>query len=242
MTEKEIRNKVIKTAKKYDGAVTGNKKHKEIVDVFNLVRPDGHPMDYAGPWCAAFVSGVEIEALGVNEAKKICPLSYNCGTIISKAKKAGTWIESDSHKPKPADWILYDWQDSGAGDNTNAPDHVGLVEKVDDGIITVIEGNKRGAYGIRKLLVNGRYIRGFVAIPYSKPARASGKPAEIKAIKKGSTVRIRKGANQYGTTKKFAAFVYDRKYKVIEVVGSRAVIADGKTVIGAVNKNDCINV
>ena len=240
MTGKEIRDRIIKTAKKYDGARTGNKKHKEIIDIFNKVKPDGYAMTYSGPWCAAFVSGVEIEALGAADAKKICPLSYNCGTIISKAKKDGTWIEKDSYKPEVAEWILYDWQDSGAGDNTNAPDHVGLVEKVSGGIITVIEGNKRGAYGIRKLSVNGRYIRGFVAIPYDKIATKEKK--KTGAIKKGSTIRIRKNANQYGTTKKFAAFVYDRKYKVVEIVGARVVFADGKTVIGAVSKNDCINV
>lgn len=242
MTEKEIRAKVIETAKKYLGAKEGGKLHKEIIDIFNTVKPDGGKMTTSAPWCAAFASGVEIEALGKTNAKKICPLSYNCGTIISKAKKLGCWIEKDNYKPKEADWILYDWQDSGKGDNTGSPDHVGIVEKVSGGEITVIEGNKNDKCERRTLKVNGKYIRGFVAIPYAKIASSSQTKVvkKGKAVKVGSQIRIKKGANQYGTTKDFAKFVYDRTYKVVEMRGNRVVFADGKTVMGAVSKNDCI--
>lgn len=246
MTEKEIRAKVIETAKKYLGAKEGGKLHKEIIDIFNTVKPDGGKMTTTAPWCAAYASGVEIEALGKTNAKKICPLSYNCGTIISKAKKLGCWIEKDGYKPKEADWILYDWQDSGKGDNTGSPDHVGIVEKCADGEIIVIEGNKNDRCERRTLKVNGKYIRGFVAIPYAKIATSQTKvvekDAKTKTVKVGSQIRIKKGANQYGTTKGFASHVYNTTYKVIEIRGNRVVFAtkDGKTVMGAVGKSDCI--
>lgn len=245
MTENEIRQKVIDKAKSYLGVKEGSKKHKHIVEVFNTVKPDGGAMTVSAPWCACFVSAVEIETLGKADAKKICPLSYNCGTITSKAKKMGTWIESDSHTPKVADWILYDWQDSGKGDNKGGADHVGLVEKVTAKQIYVIEGNKNDRVERRILKINGRFIRGFVAIPYKNIAstddaeKPKPKPKDNK-VKVGSTIRIRYGANQYGTTKGFLHKVYENPYKVIEIRGNRVVFADGKTVMGAVSKNDCI--
>ena len=60
-----------------------------------------------------------------------------------------------------------------------------------------------------------------------------------KTLKVGATIRIRKGANQYGKTRGFASFVYDKKYTVKEIRGNRVVFADGKTVMGAVAKKDC---
>ena len=244
MTENEIRQKVIDKAKSYLGIKEYSKEHRNIVDVFNTVKPDGGAMTLSAPWCACFVSAVEIETIGKSNAKSICPLSYNCGTIISKAKKMGIWIESDSYSPKGADWIMYDWQDSGKGDNTGSSDHVGIVEKVGNKEITVIEGNKNDRVERRKLKVNGRYIRGFVAIPYKQIATSQTivvtKPPSEKKVKVGSLIKIRKGANQYGTTRNFIDKVYKNTYKVIEISGNRVVFADGKTVMGAVAKGDCI--
>ena len=241
MTESEIRTKVIKTAKKYLGEKEGGKEHKHLMDVFNTVKPDGWAMTYSAPWCAAFASAIEIEALGKADAKKVCPLSANCGTITDKAKKMGIWIESDAHHPKVADWILYDWQDSGKGDNKGGADHVGIVELVNGNEIIVIEGNKNDKVERRTLKVNGRFIRGFVAIPYGKLATKSTKTvSKKKVLKVGSKIRIKDGANQYGKTKGFAPKVYKNTYTVVEIRGSRVVFAEGKTVMGAVSKNDCI--
>lgn len=242
MTEAELRKKVVNTAKKYMGAKEGGKDHKHLMDVFNTVKPDGWAMTYSAPWCAAFASAVEIEALGKDDAKKICPMSANCGTIVTKAKKMGIWIESDKHTPKEADWILYDWQDSGKGDDTGSPDHVGIVEKVSGGEITVIEGNRSDMVARRFIKVDGRYIRGFVAIPYAKIAGDTKTTKKKKVLKVGAKIRIKENANQYGKTKRFAPKVYKTTYKVVEINGNRVVFAttDGKTVMGAVSKGDCI--
>ena len=73
----------------------------------------------------------------------------------------GIWVESDSYVPSPGDYIFYDWDDNGIGDNRGDSDHVGIVEKVSDGLIYVIEGNYSNAVKRRTLAVNGRYIRGY---------------------------------------------------------------------------------
>ena len=87
--------------------------------------------------------------------------------MIALFQKLGKWIENDAYVPSPGDVIFYDWQDSGSGDNTGWPDHVGIVETISGSTITVIEGNKSNAVGRRTLQVNGKYIRGYGVPKYS---------------------------------------------------------------------------
>ena len=218
-TAKDYRTKLVKTALKFIGAKEGGKKHKHIIDVFNTVKPDGWAMTYSAPWCAAAVSSWAIEAFGADKAKKYFPLSANCGTIITKAKKMGIWKEKDSYKPTAGDWILYDWQDSGRGDDKGSPDHVGLIQKVGEKFFTVIEGNKNDAVENRRVAINGKYVRGFVVPDYAKmvpkPKKADPKKTEKKKAEPKKTVkkkakvinyRVKKGdtlskiAKKYGTT------------------------------------------
>lgn len=202
-TEKQLRNQLIKTAKSFLGAKQGSAKHKELINKFNQVKPDGWAMTYSAAWCAAAASAFAIKTFGVSKAKKYFPLSANCGTIITKAKKMGIWVESDSHIPKGGDWILYDWDDNGKGDNVGGPDHVGTVDKVSDSKIYVVEGNKSKAVGERILAVNGRYIRGFVTPKYSAMAKSKTSSTITYTVKRGDTLSAI--AKKYGTTVKAIA-------------------------------------
>lgn len=202
-TEKQLRNQLIKTAKSFLGAKQGSAKHKELINKFNQVKPDGWAMTYSAAWCAAAASAFAIKTFGVSKAKKYFPLSANCGTIITKAKKMGIWVESDSHIPKGGDWILYDWIDSGGGDNVGGPDHVGTVHKVSNSKIYVIEGNKSNAVGERIIAVNGRYIRGFVTPKYSAMAKKKTSSTITYTVKRGDTLSAI--AKKYGTTVKAIA-------------------------------------
>lgn len=186
-TEKTLRTKIVDKAKSYLGAAQGSAKHKEIIDAFNTVKPDGGAMTYTAYWCAAFASAMAIMTFGKDAAKKYFPLSWNCDTIITKAKALGIWKESDAYKPEAGDWILYDWEDNGKGDNVGSPNHVGIVDTITRGVIRVIEGNKNKAVGVREIPVNGRYIRGFVLPDYEEMAKAMTKkkePAPSKMAKK----------------------------------------------------------
>lgn len=168
--ESVARDMIVAEAKKRLGVKQWSKAHKAIIDDFNEVKPDGGAMTYSAPWCAAFASTMAIRAYGKTNAKNWFPLSYNCNTIIEKAKKLGIWKESDKYEPEPGDWILYDWDDLGNGDNKGSSDHVGIVRYVSKGAIHVIEGNKGTSeeVGERIISVNGRYIRGFVVPKYDR--------------------------------------------------------------------------
>ena len=159
------RNAVVKQAKAWLGRKESNGSHKKIIDVYNSHKPlaRGYKVKYTDAWCATFVSAVAI-ALGYT---KIIPTECGCEKMIALFKKLGSWSESDSRTPAAGDIIFYDWQDSGSGDNKGGSDHVGIVEKVSGGTITVIEGNYSNAVKRRKLNVNGKYIRGYGVPKYT---------------------------------------------------------------------------
>lgn len=152
-------NKVIDQAKAWLGKKESDGSHKAIIDVYNAHKPlpQGYKVKYTDSWCATFVSAVAIKT-GCTD---IIPLECSCQRQIELFKKQGTWVENDARTPEPGDIIYYDWDDSGKGDNVGWSDHVGIVEKVSGGKITVIEGNYSNAVKRRTLAVNAKGIRGY---------------------------------------------------------------------------------
>ena len=96
------------------------------------------------------------------ELDDIIPIEISCPYMIEIAKKFGIWQESDSYRPNPGDIIMYDWQDTGYGDNVGVADHVGVVESIEGNRFTVIEGNRNDSVSRRKMVVNTIYIRGYI--------------------------------------------------------------------------------
>lgn len=160
--------KIIKVSAEYDGCEKGDKKEKDLIKIFNTVKPNGYTARVSDPWCAIAISAWAIKAYGKDVAKKYLPLSASVPDMQRKARNMGLWLEDDKTVPIEGDWILYDWQDSGLGDNTGSPDHVGLVIKAGKTSFCVREGNKgsQSICGIRWMDVGGRYIRGFIRPRY----------------------------------------------------------------------------
>ena len=182
MTENDIRNLVIKAATKYIGC--GN---KSIVDIYNAHKPlaRGYKVQYTDAWCATFVSTVAI-VCGLTD---IMPTECSCSKMTALYQSLGRWEESDGYSPAPGDLIMYNWQDNGKGDNTGNPDHVGIVEKVVGGYMTIIEGNYSSMVKRRTLAVNGKYIRGYCLPDYASKATITTTEdniMQIPALKKGS--------------------------------------------------------
>lgn len=167
--ESDNRKRIINTAKSYLGTVGGSSAHADILYFFNTVKPQGYAAKKNDPWCSEFVSACAIQTFGKKDAISYFPLSASCPRMITEARAKGIWVEKDSFIPETADFILYDWDDKEPKkDNRNTPDHVGIVEKVKDGDITVIEGNCGNKVKRRTLDVNGKYIRGFVTPRYDR--------------------------------------------------------------------------
>ncbi len=174
MTEQEARAKVVSIAQSYIGCKESDGSHKKIIDLYNSHKPlaRGYAVKYTDAWCSTFASAVAIQA-GLTS---IIPTECGCQKHIELFKKLGSWQENDAYVPSPGDYIFYDWQDNGVGDNTGAADHVGIVEKVCGQTITVIEGNYSNSVKRRTLAVNGRYIRGY-GVPKYGSGTASAAPA-----------------------------------------------------------------
>ena len=211
MTEQELRNKVVQTARGYLGSKEADGTNKKIIDGYNAHKPlaRGYLVKYTDAWCATFVSFIGI-VCGLTD---IMPTECGCGAMIDLYKKKGRWQENDAHRPQTADIIMYDWDDNGVGDCTGYPEHVGIVKEVNGNTITVIEGNMNDAVGERTLQVNGRFIRGYclpdyaskasgvpsASVPSGNPSSGSASSAEqVYTVRAGDT--LSKIAEKYGTT------------------------------------------
>lgn len=201
-TEKQIRERVVSIAKAWLGCKESDGTHKQIIDTYNAHKPlaRGYAVRYTDAWCATYASAVAIKA-GLTD---IIPLECSCSKLIELAKKLGIWVENDAYIPEEGDFVEYDWQDSGIGDNKGNPDHIGMVVSVSGNTITVIEGNKNNAVEYRELAINGKYIRGFIAPDYaSLTTKEDEKKGEngaemVHIVKKGDT--LSKIASKYDTT------------------------------------------
>ena len=159
MTENDARKLYVDTAKSFLGYSEASGKHRQIIDIYNARTPlpRNYKVTYTDAWCATFVSACAIKCGMAN----IIPRECSCFYQVEQFQKMERWCENDGYIPKPGDIIYYDWQDNGKGDDTGVPDHVGIVESVSGGVITVIEGNKNDSVERRKIAVDGTCIRGY---------------------------------------------------------------------------------
>ena len=178
MTELALRQTVVnvmldwykKGIKESDGS------HKTIIDLYNKYGDQtGYHMTYSDPWCATAASAAFLVAehnTGI-QFSTIIPKECSCERMIQKFAKLGEWQENDAYIPTIGDYIFYDWDDNGIGDDRGISDHVGIVTGVSVGKISVVEGNYNNGFGKRTISINGRYIRGFGTPNYAKLANTS---------------------------------------------------------------------
>lgn len=202
------RQKVVDLARSWVGKNEADGSYKTIIDIYNTMSsfPRGTKMLYSWAWCACTWSALAVK-LGYTA---IMPVEISCYYLIEAAKKMGIWQENDGYVPKPGDAVLYDWDDSGAGDNTGSPDHVGTVESVNEsaGYFVVIEGNYSNAVKRRTVSINGRYIRGFICPKYDDDTVDAPQQESGKSI---STIAHEVIAGQWGNG--------DARKKALEVKG-----------------------
>lgn len=180
------RQAVVNLVTSWEGKKEADGSYKSIIDLYNKLPVEQLPrrtrMMYGWAWCACTWSALAVQ-LGY---LAIMPIEISCHYLIENAKKMGVWIENDAHIPQPGDAILYDWKDSGNGDNVGMPDHVGTVIYVNKsaGYMVVMEGNYSDAVKRRTISLNGKYIRGFITPNYDSgtvttPVQEAGKTLSI---------------------------------------------------------------
>ena len=155
--------KVLDVARKYMGVETGTREHKKIVDAYNSVdpKPVGYTATYDDDWCDIFVTTVFQQAGLSDLIGRECGVQRHIGIM----EKKGIW--KGRTQPKVGDIVTFDWDGGGWAD------HIGIVESVNNGVITTIEGNSALYAGsTAKTKVNrktydwnSRYIKG-----YARPA------------------------------------------------------------------------
>ena len=156
-------NRVLDIARSYLGVETGSREHKKIVDAYNSVdpKPVGYTANYQDDWCDIFVTTVYQQAGLSDLIGRECGVQRHIGIM----EKKGIW--KGRTQPKVGDIVTFDWDGGGWAD------HIGIVESVNNGVITTIEGNSSLYAGsTAKTRVNrktydwnSRYIKG-----YARPA------------------------------------------------------------------------
>lgn len=90
-------------------------------------------------WCACFVSWCANECGYIDAG--VIPKFAGCVNGVQWFRERGLW-QDNSYEPRPGDIIFYDWDNKGSsGPQDGESDHVGIVEKVEDGIVYTVEGN-----------------------------------------------------------------------------------------------------
>lgn len=107
-------------------------------------------------WCACFVSWCANKCGYINSG--IIPKFSGCINGVDWFKDRGQWV-GNSFEPGPGMIIFFDWDDED-GQDGNA-DHVGIVEKVENGRVYTIEGNTSDSCRQRSYPVGYYQILGY---------------------------------------------------------------------------------
>lgn len=103
-------------------------------------------------WCACFVSWCA-DQCGYIESGLV-PKFAGCVDGANWFKSNGKW-QDRTYEPKVGDIIFFDWE----GDGTT--DHVGIVEKCENGTVYTVEGNSGDACKQRQYAVGSSNIYGY---------------------------------------------------------------------------------
>lgn len=87
-------------------------------------------------WCACFVSWCANECGYIDAG--VIPKFAGCVWGVEWFRDRGLW-QDNSYEPRPGDIIFFDWDDENGQDGES--DHVGIVEKVENGTVYTVEGN-----------------------------------------------------------------------------------------------------
>ena len=159
------RDRILRAAASLVGVRSGSAAHHQLVKDYNSVNPlpVGYAVKNTDDWCDVFVTTV-FQREGLSHL-----IGRECGVErhIQIFKRLGIWNENGSSTPKSGDIITFNW-DQDYQQNDGFADHIGIVERVENGLIHTIEGNS-GVVGTVKrnvYRIGHGNIRGFATPRY----------------------------------------------------------------------------
>ena len=163
-TKKDQRDAVIDAAIALLGIRGGSAEHAKLVRDYNSVRPlpVGYAVKDSDDWCDIFVT-VLFQRQGLSDL-----IGRECGVErhINIFKQKGIWNEDGASTPQRGDIITFNW-DQDSQPNNGWADHIGIVEKVENGVIYTIEGNSHDQVKRNQYRIGHGNIRGFARPNYA---------------------------------------------------------------------------
>ena len=157
------KDSVLREAASLVGIKGGSEEHKALVNDYNSVKPlpVGYAVKESDDWCDIFTT-VVFQRQGLSHL-----VGRECGVErhIQIFKKLGIWNEDGTSTPKAGDIITFNW-DKDTQQNDGWADHIGIVEKVENGIIHTIEGNSNNQVRRNVYQIGHGNIRGFASPQY----------------------------------------------------------------------------
>ena len=159
------RDRILRAAASLVGVRSGSAAHHQLVNDYNSINPlpVGYAVKNSDDWCDVFVTTV-FQREGLSHL-----IGRECGVErhIQIFKRLGIWNEDGASTPKAGDIITFNW-DQDSQPNNGFADHIGIVERVENGLIHTIEGNS-GVVGTVKrnvYRIGHGNIRGFATPRY----------------------------------------------------------------------------
>ncbi len=110
-------------------------------------------------WCACFVSWCANECGYIDTG--VIPKFAGCVNGVQWFKDRGQWMDG-SAEPVPGMIIFFDWDNKGSsGPQDGLSDHVGIVQKVENGIVYTVEGNSGDSVRVNQYSLGHYEILGY---------------------------------------------------------------------------------
>ena len=110
-------------------------------------------------WCACFVSWCAAQCGYIDTG--VCPKFSGCGNGVQWFQDRGQWLDG-STEPVAGMIIFFDWDNQGGSSPRDGEaDHVGIVQKVENGIIYTVEGNSGNLCRVNRYSVGQYEIMGY---------------------------------------------------------------------------------
>ena len=110
-------------------------------------------------WCACFVSWCANECGYIDTG--VIPKFAGCVNGVQWFRERGQWADN-AMEPSPGMIVFFDWDNKGnSGLQDGQSDHVGIVQKVENGIVYTIEGNSGDSCRVNQYPVGYYEILGY---------------------------------------------------------------------------------